>query len=78
MLVDESVDLDPDCRLKVAVGLSGIVCWYCNFTHLHSPKRKRPRPGTLSLWSIVSYIRQGAKRCTQTLPVLAPPPQPRT
>ena len=22
MLVDESVDLDPDCRLKVAVGLS--------------------------------------------------------
>ena len=22
MLVDESVDLDPDCRLKVAVGFS--------------------------------------------------------
>ena len=30
MLVDESVDLDPDCRLKVAVGLSGIAL-------LHSP-----------------------------------------
>ena len=32
---------------------------------------KRPRPGTLSFCSTVSYTRQGAKRCTQTLPVLA-------